>query len=167
MLAVLLLDALFRPCFFFSYPLSCTEAWFGCVLLTFSALQCFRWTVNPKSSQLPFLAGCLALWMLSLMLSEMWDVFPPLHSPMSLAVPGLCHEVPPSTALGAYPSLYLSYAFKYSLFLIAKCIRFVPLVYTVSVLGTEITTVFCLPSQRPGNTKMFLPSAELVRFCLP
>jgi hypothetical protein len=153
---------------FLAYSLSSTGASFGCVLLTFSALQCFRWTVHPKSSQLPFLADLSAVWMLSVMLSRSgMCLFSLLHSPMSLAVPDICHKVPLSTALGTCPSLYLSYAFKCTPFLIAKCIMFVSLVPTVSVLGTEITTMFCFPSQRPGNTKSFLPSVGLVRFCLP
>lgn len=98
MLVVSLLDALFRTHLSYLF-LSCTEAVVGCVLLTLLALRCSRWTVYPKSSQLPFLAGCLAVWMLSVVLSEMWDMF--VFSSALFHVfdcSGIC-QVPLSTAV--------------------------------------------------------------------
>lgn len=153
MLVVLLLDALFWPHLPYLFP-SCTEAVFGCVLSTFLA-RCSRCTIYPKSSQLPFLAGCLAVSLLSVMLSEIWDMF--AFSSLLFHVFGYLSSLS-LYSCGACPRLYLGYTFRCTPFLIAKCIRFVSLAHTVSVLGTEITTVLCLPSQRPGKTKNISPS---------
>lgn len=159
--AALLLDALFQLHLSFVFSIMHRSLFWLCTFDFFSP---------PMLSMdcLPSLAGCSAVWRLCVTLSGVWDVFV-FSSALGhvFGCSGYLSQSPSLYSFGAWPSLYLSYAFKCTPFLIAQCIRCVSLVHTVSVQGTEIATMFCLPSQRPGNTKSFLPSAELVRFCLP